>query len=215
MGALQRPTVIDTRVGNFPGLRIQINCHTGGPLDSSYARILCRRLAVLLSNQGAVVRTNQEDALPAPDDDAPDEANQPDFDLRMDLRARRVHLQHNYLLWGISLATLTLFPTTGVKTIAQDIVIRDSTGFLLASETLQARLVRHVGAGYWLLNTILNWVAREDGERLGEEATKKDFSRDFYTQISQMVLNSWMRLSVHQSPSTAERAPDKRARDGR
>jgi hypothetical protein len=196
MAALQRPVVIDTKVANFEGLRLFVNCHTSDYLDRTGAQILCRKVSTLLANQGAAVRTNielGEDEGETADGVAVTKDN---ADLTIDLNARLLHIERNAILWVISVCSLTLLPAISEYTFAQDVTIRDASGFLLASESLKARFVRHFGGGYWVLNWLLDKTVREESERLSGNAQSEEFSRDFYGQMSQMVFNARARLAV-------------------
>ena len=60
-------------------------------------------------------------------------------------------------------------------TFAQDISIRDETGFLLIRDTLTGRFVRRFGFS---------------------DDTEEAFSRDYYGQLSQLTLNAKVRRQV-------------------
>jgi len=194
---LQKPVVLDTGLANFEGLRLQINCVPNDFQDRTGAKLLCKKLETVFTNQGATVSTHALRGAPTETDDEEDdaEAKKP-ADLTMTLEAREIHRERNPILWVISFVTFTLLPAVTEYTFAQDISIRDASGFLLASETFQARIVRYFGAGAWVGNWILDKAVREESERLSGDAASRDFSHDFYGRLSQIVFNARMRRNV-------------------
>jgi hypothetical protein len=209
LSGLQRPTVIDIQAPNLEGLRLRVDCVIGDFLDRREAETLCRRVSALFTNQGAKVSTTfdldaaaperaagkSRAAAPPPAESAPAASVRPSYDLSVQLSTRLLHEETNQLLWVLSFMTFTLAPATAEYTFAQDVLVRDETGFLLASETLTARLVRHFGLGYWGLNRVLDWT-REEPDRLFGDAGVRRLSRDFYRQLSQLLFNARMRLDV-------------------
>ena len=89
-----------------------------------------------------------------------------------------------------------LVPAQSEYAFAQDVTIKDSTGFLLASDRLEGRFIRHFCACYGAINFALDRLVREPAERLSGGAVEEDFSRDYYNQLSQMVFNARSRLDV-------------------
>lgn len=77
-------------------------------------------------------------------------------------------------------------------------VIRDAEGFLLIADTLQARFIRYFGLGFWAVNGILDLVWREKGEGLTGNNHKRDFSKDFHGQMSQLAFHAQMRARILQ-----------------
>lgn len=190
--SLQRPVVVDPQVANFEGQRLLIRCIPGDYLAPSDADQLCRNARSLFTKQGAQVevevpraglsgREEQEGAKP---------------DLIIEMKARLVHEENSGLLWTLSTLTFTLVPAITDFTFAQDVVIRDSSGFLLASDTFQGRFVRYTGVGIWAVNKSLDLLVRSDEDELTGDAQKKDFSRDFHGQLSQLAFNARMRSLV-------------------
>lgn len=207
LSGLQRPTIIDVQAPNLEGLRLQLDCVVGDFLDRREAELLCRRVSALFTNQGAKVTTTFDLEAAAPDESATTKRSgatpppplppptRPSYDLSVQLSARLLHEESNRLLWVLSFMTATLAPATAEYTFAQDVVVRDETGFLLVSDTLTARLVRHFGVGYWGLNRVLDWT-REEPDRLFGAAGVGRMSRDLYRQLSQLLFNARMRLDV-------------------
>jgi hypothetical protein len=109
--------------------------------------------------------------------------------------------------------TLTLVPAITEFTFAQEVTILDSSGFQLASDTLQGRFVRYCGVGLWAVNSALDLLVRSDAEELTGDAPKKDFSRDFHGQLSQLAFNARMRSLVmrgfEEPPQRQERLPSR------
>ena len=193
--SLQRPSVIDPHVVNFEGVRLLVRCVPGDALDEDEAEQLCSNLRSLFTNQGAQVEV--EVAQPGFEGYA--EAKKAKPDLVMELRARLLHSDSPTFLWVLSVATLTLVPAVTDSTFAQDIVIRDGQGFLLVSDSLQARFVRYTGVGLWAVNAGLDLLVRAPSEKLTGDAPKQDFTRDFHAQLSQLAFNARMRSAVLKS----------------
>jgi len=195
--SLQRPVVVDPTAPNLKGQRMLVRCFPGGDFSESNAQYLCRRLRTLYSNQGAQVDievpvTGKARALEESSSSQP--AAPPD--LVVETRSRLVHEDNSPLLWILSGVSLTLIPAVTESTSALDVVIRDREGFLLVSDSLQARFVRHFGAGIWAVNTLLNMLVRSDEEDMGDKMTRRDLSRDLYGQFSQLAFHARLRAEV-------------------
>lgn len=190
--SLQRPVSIDPQAPNFEGLRLHVRCVPGDYLKFEDAVRLCRHLRTLFTNQGAQVDTE------VPRNGASgrgwEDAARPD--LVIDLRSRLLHEDNNSLLWGISWLTFTLVPAIEEDTFSQEVTIRDADGFLLASDVMQGRFVRYFGLGVWGVNAALDLLVRPESERLTGDEANRDFSRDFYGQLSQLAFHARMRVMV-------------------
>jgi hypothetical protein len=193
--SLQRPVVVDPRIANFEGQRMLVRCIPGDYLQPADADQLCRNVRSLFTKQGAQVEVE----VPRAGVSARDEQGGPKADLIIDLKARLVHEESSALLGVVSGLTLTLVPVISEFTFAQDVTIRDSSGFQLASDTLQGRFVRYTGIGIWAVNSALDLLVRSEAEELTGDAPKKDFSRDFHGQLSQLAFNARMRSLVMRS----------------
>jgi len=170
MSGLHRPIAIDPGYANFEDLDVSLRCLSGPALDSTDAGTLCRRVSRLFENQGArvTVRTGAEapvDDAPAGDERAAAEAR-PRAALSIEIAARVVNRESTHYLFVEYLSDYT---------VAQDITIRDETGFLLVRDTLTGRFVTRVGFF-------------SDAE--------EQFSGDFYGQMSQLALNAAVRRRV-------------------
>jgi hypothetical protein len=190
--SLQRPVVVDPQLPNFEGQRMLVRCIPGDYLEPGDADQLCRNVRSLFTKQGAQVEVEVPRAGLA----ARDEQEGPKPDLIIDLRARLVHEENRALVGVLSGLTLTLVPAITEFTFAQDVTIRDSSGFQLASDTLQGRFIRYTGIGIWAVNSALDLLVRSDEDELTGDAPKKDFSRDFHRQLSQLAFNARMRSVV-------------------
>jgi hypothetical protein len=193
--SLQRPVIIEPQAPNFEGLRLLVRCVPGDYLKPADAVQLCRHLRTLFTNQGAQVDTDvprngvsgrgwEDTARP---------------DLVIDLRSRLLHEDKNALLWGISWFTLTLVPSIEEDTFSQEVTIRDADGFLLASDVMQGRFMHYFGIGVWGVNAALDLLVRPESEKLTGDVAKRDFSRDFYGQLSQLAFHARMRSMVLRS----------------
>jgi hypothetical protein len=193
--ALQRPTAIDTDAQNFERQRMLIRCIPSDGLKPDDAQLLCGRLRTLFTSQGAQVEVE----VPQRGGPPSNEAGAAKPDLIVDLKGHLVNSQDNGLLWIVCALTFTLVPAVSEYTYAQDMTIRDANGFQLASDRVEARFVRYFGVGIWAVNSTLDLLVRSEDEKLTGEVSSKDFSRDFYRQISQVAFNASMRALVMRS----------------
>lgn len=185
MSGLHRPIAIDTQAANFVATAIDLKCSSDPALGEADVRKTCRRLKRLFERQGAQV--TMRTAFDKPDRDADDDAVSPEdaprrpggVQLFIELHAQQLHAQSSLpFFWD----------HTADFTFAQDVTIRDATGFLLARDRLTGRFVRH-----------LAWPWQDDDAI--------PFSRDFYGQISQLAFNARMRWTVTQPPVPAAARP--------
>lgn len=214
LSGLHRPVIVDPQAPNFRDLHLQVVCPPGDFVDRDEARDLCDHVGKLFENQGAIVTTT--DRLGSPDvsvtpDDAPvgETAAAPRTDLVLELRARQLHYSNDPLSWVLCIATFTIVPAVTESTFAQDVTIRDGTGFLLVQDTMTGRIVRTVGVGTWFGNRVLDRLVRKKSDRLNSDAVHADLSTDLYGQLSQLVFNAKMRWEV-----LREATPDGRATSG-
>jgi len=185
MSGLHDPVVVDYEAMNLPGVNLIVRCLPGELLSANEASALCRKVGALFEHQGAEVRTTVHANGPLDE-----EAGAAPPDLILELRARRVHQANDPLRWAAFVASFTLFPAVTESTFAQDVTIRDGGGSLLATATLQGRLVRRFGAGVWAVNQVLNIATREDYDDIERDTASRDLSRDLYRQLSQLVVNA-------------------------
>lgn len=202
--SLQKPTAIEPAAGNFEGQRMLIRCHPGEVLRPGDAQKLCAKLAALFASQGAQVET----AVPQRGGAAlPELAGGARPDLVMELRSRLLHEENPIFLWAVCVATCSVIPAYSELSFAQDVSIRDASGFELAADSLQARIVTYTGAGIWTVNRTLDLLLREERDELTGDAPKRDFSRDFYRQINQLAFNARVRAAVLRGFEPATGAP--------
>ncbi len=172
MTGLHRPIAIDIGYTNFADLDLRVRCRASAAMDASQAGELCRRVARLFENQGARVEVLRDGAPPIDDaEEAAAEGETP--------KAPRAALSIEIAGREIRRDTTTIIPWawehTSDYTIAQDISIRDESGFLLAADTFVFRFVSRIGFF-------------SDAE--------EQFSADFYGQLSQLALNAKVRRRV-------------------
>lgn len=197
MSGLHRPVVVDTRAANLHDTRLTVRCVPGALVSPMDAGSLCRKVSTLFENQGATVQTTvgvgSADSLFV---EAPSgEAAAPAADLIVELRSRQVHQANHPLSWVLSVFTFTLLPAVTESSFAQDVVIRDASGFVLVSDSLEGRLITRYGAGPWVGNAVLD-LAREKENRLGGDTAERDLSTDLYRQLSQLVFNARVHWQV-------------------
>jgi hypothetical protein len=198
--SLQRPTVVDPQLPNLTGMNLLVRCLPTEYLSTSDSQLLCRKVGTLFRNQGA----NVETIVPrrgAARSSTTSEGGE--VDLIVDLSSRLVHKESNGLLTWIAISTMTLVPDIEQFSFAQDVVIRQPDGTLLASDTMQGRFVIYTGIGVWGVNWVLDHLVRQPQDRLTGDAANRDFSGDLYRQLSQSVFNARMRAAVLQGFSAA------------
>lgn len=193
---LQRPVAIDPRLANFQGVNLKLRCEVNDYFDSGDASRLCEAVDAVFTNQGAKVETEVTG-----EGQGTTPAVKPD--LTLDLKPRLLREENSALWWLVSVASLTLIPSVAEYDFAQDVAIRDASGFLLVSDSLQGRFVRYFGLGVWALHgvvwgveSVLDYFLRPKAEKISARAFQEDFSRDFYGQLSQLAFNARMRSYV-------------------
>jgi hypothetical protein len=186
--SLQQPAVVDPQAPNFEGLKLLVRCHPGDYLLASDAQRLCRNVGMLFRNQGAEVDTEIPRGRGADEDR--------EHDLVVDLSARLLHTDSSTALVMLSGITFTLIPTFAEHTFAQEITIRDASGFLLAQDSVQARFIEYNGVGIWTVNWLADRLVRADEDELTGARASLDFSRDFHARLSQLAFNAHMRSTV-------------------
>jgi len=200
LSGLHRPVVTDPRMPNFRDTRIDVHCVPGDLLNNQQASALCQKVRVLFENQGAQVRTylsagrTDEDSVEAIGTEGAVGAA-PRTELSVELRARKVHASNHPLSWAFCIASFTVLPGVTESTFAQDLVVRDGSGFLLVSDSLEGRIVTRFGFGPWLGNAIFDLWRDEPDDVLGE-AMSQDLSSDLYRQLTQIVFNAKMHARV-------------------
>jgi hypothetical protein len=190
--SLQRPVPIDHQLANFEGQRFLVRCVPGDGLPPSDAQRLCFKVRSLFAVQGAEVEV--EIPIQGRPGGAGQAALEPD--LSIELRSRLLHSENSKVLWFLSVASFTLVPTIAEFTFAQEVTIRDGAGFVLASDSLQGRFVNYFGFGVWAVNAALDFLVRSDDEKLTGNVAGKEFTRDFYRQLSQLAFDAHMRSLV-------------------
>jgi hypothetical protein len=213
LSGLHRPVVTDPRVPNFGDTRLDVHCVPGDLLNEQQAGALCQKVRALFENQGAEVRTflsagrAEGDDLLAEGQEEPAAEAGPRTELSLELRARKVHASNHPLSWALCVASFTLLPGTFESTFAQDVVVRDGSGFLLLNDTLEGRLVTRFGFGVWATNAIFDLWRPEEDEVLGD-ASNRELSADLYRQLTQLVFNAKMHAEVlEQGPAVGQARP--------
>jgi hypothetical protein len=208
MSGLHRPVVVDPTLPNFDDVQLDVHCIPAGLLSGQEASALCAKVGTLFENQGARVRTHVSEGREDDEGFEIDEEGEgtasdvPRTALSVVLRAREVHSSNDPLSWAFCFASFTLVPAITESTFAQEITIRDGSGSLLLSDTLEGRLVRRFGFGPWAGNAIADLLRAEDDKLSGERASRA-LSDDLYTQLSQLVFNAKLHAQVLQEAATA------------
>jgi hypothetical protein len=200
---LHDPRVVDPRLPNFRDVAVSVHCVPTRYLNRIESAKLCRRVGTLFENQGAVVQTythargaglDEDDALVQPE--AGGVPIEDRTRLVLELRARQVHRSTHPLSWALFSVSFSIVPGVIEETFAQDIEIRDESGFLLVRDTLEGRIVESFGAGVWAGNKVLDWTVRTDDEELTGDAINRDLSADMYGQLSQLLFNAKVQQQV-------------------
>ncbi|HZH77576.1 MAG TPA: hypothetical protein VEY88_16240 [Archangium sp.] len=195
LSSLQRPAIVDPQLANFEGMRLLVRCVPGDYIKAPDADLLCRKVGALFRNQGAKVETD----VPRNGRSSRSLEKGAQPDLIVDLSSRLLHKESSSPLWALTALSFTLVPAYTEYSVAQDVTIRDASGFLLASDSLKARFIEYFGAGIWGVNWVLDIFVRPPEEKLMGDAPAQDFSRDFYAQLSQLAFNARVRSDVLRS----------------
>lgn len=210
--ALRKPSVIDPRLANFQGTRVFVRCkQPKRPDETILDRVipnplnndgdaLCQKVRTLFANQGAevetaVVRGDPSEARPT--------EGKPD--LVIDLATRVLYDEENALLGVANCVSCTLVPTRQELRYAQTITVRDGDGALLKESEFKSRFVTFSGCGIWSVNYLLDVFFRDDANDLigdtpfdPDGAGRRDHSKDFYGQLSQLAFNARVRARLLQ-----------------
>jgi hypothetical protein len=202
LSGLHAPVVVDPQAENLSDVRLAVTCLSGDFLSRQETLGLCRKMEALFEIQGAEVTLvdsgsafSQSDEVSASSESDVEAVARPRTDLSLELRSREIHKSVNPLSWVLSIGTFTVLPAVSDSTFAQDVVIRDETGFLLVSDSLQGRVIRRFGVGSWLGNAIAD-LGREKEAKLSAGSAERDLSQDLYGQISQLVFNAKIQWRV-------------------
>lgn len=206
ISGLHGPVVVDTTAKNFPSLSLQVVCNPGDDLSRGEARRLCEHVGTLFENQGAAVTTRigGEAAIEQLEDTPWEDAEPPEVDLKLELSSRQVHQSHDIVTRVLFVLTASLVPAVTEYSFALDVVVTDGSGFLLASDTLEGRIIRRIGAGVWGVNKVMDRWVREPEDTVLDDSAYKELSQDLYGQLSQMVFNAGMQWRVLQQSPTVE-----------
>lgn len=197
---LARPVALDITEANFEGLKVLVRCPAGEFVKAGDAKRLCNKIQRVFTNQGALTEGGLLSAKPArrsqdpePQAAAPGMPASPKVDLIIDLKGRLLHFDIDKLMGALCVVSLTLVPCVSDTSLAQDVTIRDGDGFVLATDSFQARFVSYFGLAMWAVNGLLDLLVRAPEDRLIGNAQKAEVSDDFYSQLSQLALHARMR----------------------
>ena len=185
---------------NFTDTEILVHCVPGDYLGKGASRELCQKVAVLFENQGAKVQALASTGV-NPDDleDVSQNEGDPtprDTKLVVELRARRIHESYHPWSWLACFASFTIVPGMNEFTFAQDVVIKDSDGVLLARDSMKGRIVKRFGGAHWAINMLTNLATRKKKDRHSGHALGRDLSHDLYGQLSQLAYNARVQSQV-------------------
>lgn len=202
MSGFQGPVVVDPQAPNFTDVSLTVVCDRGDLLSAAEARTLCQHVGTLFEIQGAQVTTRTAGELAGGFDLGVDEPTEdpadapPPTDLTLELTSRKLHAGDDPVSWWLFLMSATVVPAVTERSFAVDVVVRDESGFLLVSDSLQGRIVRRLGVGAWGTNVLLDRFLREDEDHVAGNAAHEDISADLYGQLGQLVFNAKMQWEV-------------------
>lgn len=191
-----KPVVVDTRAANFDDVSLTVRCPQGNMLTPAETRVLCARVTRLFETQGATVRTAERGVVDDPlDPGQAVVAATPRTDLTLEVRARKLHESRHPLSWMSSFVTYTLLPALHEVTFAHDVTVRDGDGFVLATDSIQGRLLTRFGLGSWTATRLTDLTIRDRDQRLIGSVTR-DLSSHVYGRISQVAFNAKLQREV-------------------
>jgi hypothetical protein len=195
MGALQRPTLVAAGGSSLTDTRVFVRCHPDDKyLPPGDAERVCRQLSTALRRQGAETETSVPRGR---DESGPAQAfDGQGADLTVDVRSRTEHAYDYPILAYPAVLTCTTIPLIEEETYAQDIEVRGRSMTVLASQTLRARFVTYTGWAVWSFNQLADFFFRDDQNDISGDIGKKEFSADFYRQISQLTFNARVRSDL-------------------
>ena len=181
MARIHNPTAIDLDRKNFKNTRVALKCDM--PLDPRGRIVLCRKLLILLERQGASTYLLGE---------------KEDNDFVIHVKSKSVELEKSNMLSRMidfvflssGVLLLGVIPTEENSWYAVDISVYDGNNALLSQEKFKFLIKEYVGPMFQIYNSFMNILLRNEDELVDTEMSKKDFSKDFYTQVSQMIFNA-------------------------
>ena len=201
LSGLHDPIVVNPQLPNFDDLSMTVRCVPGDYLSGEDNSLLCQNVGRLFENQGADVQVVEffgEDAFQEDTDrETTEEEAEPKTDLVLELQSRLVHRNAPPLSWIVFLGSFTVLPGITEQTFAVEATVRDDTGFLLVTDTMQGRLVTRSGVGAWLFNRIGD-LGRAKEARLTRRVASADLSGDLHRQLSQQVFDAKLQWRVLQ-----------------
>jgi hypothetical protein len=200
--ALQRPVVVDVAAANFSGSRVLVRCLPNKDMSTGDADKLCRNLATLFQQQGA----EAESVVPRELGDGLNAFEGAGADFTIEIESKLEHADDHFATAWVSAATFTMLPSIDEQTFAQTVVVRGRDRSVLATDAFRARFVNYTGIGVWSINWLLDFFFRSDDQDMSGDEPKKDFSRDFYAQISQLAFNAKVRSDLMGLTTTASPA---------
>lgn len=191
---IHRPVVVERTPRTFDGVRVLVRCRAHKDfLPTGDATRLCGKLAQDFAAQGAEAEwvvprgRNFVEEVPFGGEGA---------DLTVEIESRIVHEDSIRLSGVLSGCTCTLLPTVSEHTFSQRVVVMGRDRSVLTEDLLRERFVEYGGCGVWSANLLLDWLVRNDEDKLTGDAPKERFTRDFYGQIRQLTYNARVRAEV-------------------
>jgi hypothetical protein len=191
---MRTPTVVARKVNPLASTRVALRCleqPTSDPIARLFAaneaRDVCGRLAKALQNAGAtatIVTTL-----------APGEGADEPYDLFVDWQVKQEHTAASSWMAAASTMTCTLLPTIEQRTYLHRAVIRGRDRSVLETHESRARFLDYDGCGVWLVTWWLDFL-RDDDHKVGDPHSRKRYSNDLYTQLTQSLVNARARSDL-------------------
>lgn len=199
---LGRPVLVDTKAPNLEGTRVLVRCFSNDELPVSAAQQGCRQLARAFSAQGAVVETE----VPRPGKGQAQSFEGQGPELVLEWKSRRIKQDTFVASDLLYCLTCTCLPLVAEYTFAHEGEVRGRDGSVLLSAKYQARFVETVGCASGTLAFLLDlyrpeeeklgWSTQFDNPFANETKATRDYSRDVYGQLSQLLYNAKARSEV-------------------
>ena len=197
LSGLHRSYALSYKETNFSGLVLRLTCIPGEFIDEAASGALCDKVRTVFEGQGARILDGEdaEPAAPAAPEvaAASDPAVEPGntaYDYDIAFEAKQTYLQRNTWMWPVRILLLTMFPVEQEYGFEQSVTITRFDGTPVGRQAFEARFIWYWGLGYWGLNKLFNVTVRPESEKVSDANMRRDFSRDFYSLVSQAVYNA-------------------------
>ncbi len=202
---MRTPTVVQRKANILAETRIALRClepPAAGPIErllsSNEAREMCDRLRKALQDTGASPEI--VGALPLDDEESAA------YDLTVEWQVVQEHVAHSPWMAAASVLTCTFLPTIDQRTYLHRATVRGRDRNVLQVHESRARFIDYEGVGVWLITWALD-LLRDDDHKVGDLHSRRRYSQDLYTQLTQTLVNARARSDLlGLTPRSAKRA---------